>query len=479
MLPHRTLPQMYMANFDSTASMLRAVSSFLEGSAHSNMGVLSERLAPLLARLGLLVNRLPQSWRESIYTFGGATETVSPRRLDHFDADRLAAWKISQYPERPYPAVMLGSSNGAMVHLCAALGIPWLPQTFLMPVRRGGVHPDEPWQDFAWSKEPARRFLEANPDLELHHMIDPVQDLLMSRVLAYFRLKRLRLGPSYERFLRKNLQPGGTIFLLECELKWPCTKVGERHFFQFGAPGGATHEDLFEGTPRVEAFLQRYGSYRPYWDPPEPDTEAPEAEWGFAPQLREDVERFADQHGYRICRVVFGKPEDMSPLVADFYRAWHRSRGLLANRMIVESFLLVEPYWTLRVGAVPYWLVFPTEPQDRYLETYLDKAEPFDEIGMMLFSHGVDSVGLVPIERWRQLLGRARKRGFFVGVDEQAYPRDFAAMFRYHTDFKEKFSARYPLPGPLPLSRLEEFVAESGRKYEVRLEELGAGSRVH
>jgi hypothetical protein len=43
----------------------------------------------------------------------------------------------------------------------------------------------------------------------------------------------------------------------------------------------------------------------------------PEAEWGFESALREDVERFALLHGYRVRSIVFSDPEALSPLIAD------------------------------------------------------------------------------------------------------------------------------------------------------------------
>jgi hypothetical protein len=85
----------------------------------------------------------------------------------------------------------------------------------------------------------------------------------------------------------------------------------------------------------------------------------------------------------------------------------------------------------------------------------------------MLFSHGVDSVGLAPIERWRTILRRARKRGSFVGVDEQRFPRDFAAFVRYHTDLK-KVPTRCLMPGRLSLGGLDEFLGRTGGRYPVK-----------
>jgi hypothetical protein len=117
--------------------------------------------------------------------------------------------------------------------------------------------------------------------------------------------------------------------------------------------------------------------------------ESLEAEWGFEAALRDDVERLAGQQGWRVVRLIFEQPEDLSPVVADLYRQWHRERGVDERRLLVESFILMEPYWALRTGSVPFWMVFNKEPSAQALTRYLDRTEPFDEIAMMLFSHGV------------------------------------------------------------------------------------------
>lgn len=459
----------YIANFDSASAMLRGLARYLHGKDFPGLGIAPSALEPL----GKLINRLPQAIREQIYIWSGWSDAISSRRLSGVDAEAVTAWMIGCYPRRRYPAVAIGSSSGALVHLCAALGIPWLPQTFLIPVARHGVHPDEPKDDLCWGYEPGWRLINANPQLQLHHMNDANQDRLMIRRMTYFRVKRLWLGEVYEQFLNDVLAPGGTIFLSECNLKWPTVKVRDRHYFQHGALGGATPQEFLGGSQRVEEYLWRYGSHRRRWDSPRPDAERPEAEWGFEPALRDDVERFAQKKGHRVVRIAFDEPEHLSPLVADLYRRWYRQRRIVANRLLVESFLLSEPYWCLRTGACPFWLTFNKQPSADTLEEYLEFAEPFDEIYMMLFSHGVDSVGLVPIERWRSILQRARRRGEFVGVDERSYPRDFATFVRYHTDLKGKIPARYPLPGYLTLHQLEEFLEDEAHHYKVEWLEDG------
>ncbi len=162
---------------------------------------------------------------------------------------------------------------------------------------------------------------------------------------------------------------------------------------------------------RCQTCREKYGSHRRRWDSPEPNEETPEAEWGFEPRLGEDVERFARDHGYRVARLNFEEPEDLSPLVADLYRWWYRQRRIRANRLFVESFIMVEPWWTLRTGSVPFWFKFNMEPSVEALERYLDSINRFDEIWLTLFQHGVEAVGLPRIEDWYEPLARARRRG--------------------------------------------------------------------
>ena len=160
-------------------------------------------------------------------------------------------------------------------------------------------------------------------------------------------------------------------------------------------------------------------------------------------------------------RVCFDEPEDPSPLVAELYRWWYRARGLAGHRLLVGCF---HPHGPM-VDAAPrrraVWMKFNTEVSAAALERYLDDAEPYDEIHLMLFAHGVHSIGLTPIERWRALLARARRHGGFVGVDEKAYPADFAVFARYHPALRA-IPGRFPLPPPLSWTQFETFLRESG-----------------
>jgi hypothetical protein len=456
-----------VADFDSATAMLRALANYLKEEDFPLVGAMPRRNLPLMKFVASVVNELPPSLREQVYIWAGRFEAISPRKLRDIKTDEIAEWMSDLYPKCNYPAVAIGSSNGAAVHLWSALGVPWLPQTFLIPVARSGIHPDDPMADAQWAQDLARKFLEENPDVQLHHMNDPIQDRLMIQRMAYFRIKRRRLGRAYEHFILKCLRPGAIIFLVDCRLRWPTTQLGERYFFQFGALGGATAGEYHHGSERVKNYLERYRSHFRRWTPPKPDADSPEAEWGFEATLAEDLLGFAERHGFQVRRLIFEEPEHFSPFVANLYEWWNQKRHINDQRLLVESFIVMEPYWTVRTGSIPFWMVFNKEPSAEALEAYLRRHQSFKEIYLMLFSHGVNSVGLVPIDRWLRALECAQRYGSFVGVDTQAYPRDFGVFVRYNPDLKQKISARYPIPSPLTLKDLEQFVARSTDQYQI------------
>lgn len=460
----------YIVGLDLASQMLKATAKFLQGKDLRPSSLLP---LPLMARLIELFNRLPSPILEWFYTWSGWVGATSAKRLDDYDAETVARWMVKQYPQRSYPAAMIGSPNGAAVHLCAALGIPYFPQTLLTQVRRH-VSPDDAKGDLEWSKAPAHRLLSHNPDLWLYQMHDPNQDRLMLRRTAYFRCKRLQLGRTLEQFLRSHLPPGSILFLLECHYSWKTTRVRDRHTFQFGGKGGVSIQEYFEGSDRIADYLKSRNSDRRRWDPPAADGEYPESEWGFEPALREDVERFAEKHGYRVRRIIFQDPQDLSPLVADLYHWWYHQRGLPQNsgddppghRLFVESFVNLQPWWTLRLGLVPYWAAFNDQVSADKLQQYVQSRRPYDEIYINLYSNSINSVGLASADEWREIMHQARCRGDFLGVHEKRYPRDLSSSIRHYTDLK-KLPHGYPMPEPLKLGELDDFLAQAQNHYPV------------
>ncbi len=451
----------YIPGLDSATIALQSLGSYLK-SKEFHFGGIAPSAKIFAAEVG---SHLPKPISQALSTWGGWMNAAPQKAIDEVRTEIMSHWAISQYHRRQYPAAMIGSSNGAAVHLGAALGIPWLPQTLLFCFRHA-ADPDDPRSVLEWSREPARRLLNNNPDLAIYQMHDPNQDRVKVPRVGYFRLKQIRLSEAYKQFLTENLAPGATIFLLETHNTWLATRVQDRHLFQFGGKGGLTPEEYFQDSQKIRDFLKRNNSNQERWNPPEPDGWFPESEWGFDPTLREDVENFARQHNFRVRRIVFGYPQDLSSLVADLYRWWYEQRGIPSNRLFVESFVYLQPWWTLRLGLVPYWMVFNDQTSADQLGNYLDGTKPYDEIYLTLFSNGIRSLGLASIEQWRSLLNRAQQRGQFLGVNEQTYPNDLASFVTHYTELKN-LDGCYPMPEPLSLEQLDTFLTQAGGRYPV------------
>lgn len=186
----------------------------------------------------------------------------------------------------------------------------------------------------------------------------------------------------------------------------------------------------------------------------------------------EDVERLARERGYRLRRLVFQHPEDLSALVADFHGWWYRQHnGPPTRRLLAECFGLVEPWWALRTRSVPCWLAFNAEPSAKALERFLDQREAFEEIFLSLISNGVESIGLASMQRWRSLLGRATRLGDVIGIHEAKYPMDIGSFVSYPADLKVVLQSHLVDDAPqTSLADLERFIAQHPGQYPVTRE---------
>jgi hypothetical protein len=450
----------YLVDFDSGVNAARAVGRYLRGKDHRGMSV-----GPGSRALAALASSLPTGVRRGGFSAMGALQGIPLDQARRISADDIADWVTAQYPGGPYPVVMIGSPSGAAVHLAAALRAPYLPQTTLVAVRELGTHPDDPRAAMEALAPTARLIAQRNPEVAVHHMHDPAQDRPMLEGMAYLRLKRRILGRTWERFLEERLAPGGTILVVECARTWRTRQVGERAYFQFGCLGGVSEEEYHDSGARIADYLARERSPRRRWDPPEPDGRRPEAEWGFDPALRPDLERVAARCGYRLRRLVVEEPQDLSDFVAELHRWWYRRRGLPTQRLLAQSYVQWDPLWSQRLGAVPFWLRFNMQPSFEDLQRYLDHADAYDEIYVNLFSQGLWSPGVVPVHHWRELAASAaRVRGEVIGVDEDAYPLDVGSTMRYQPAFAA-LPARHPLPAPLDVTEIDRFLQSTAASY--------------
>jgi hypothetical protein len=397
-----------VASFDSASAFL---SSLTRAVRHRDFPYLGQ--PRLKVPLVYASRALPTPLRRRVYAIASGREGVAPDDLGRIDMEQVAAWAAGQYGDEAVPAVLLGSSNGAMTHLAAAAGIPWLPQTLLIPVRRPGADPNDYRAAADFGVRHAHKLLEPNPGVQLHHMQDANQDALSASQMAYFRVKWHRLPEAYRRFLSERLLPGAPILVVRDGSTWPVTRYGARHVFQVGAKGGMSADEYLD-APGV----------------PVPDDTAAEAEWGFAESLLDSVRAWAEPAGHPVVEIRYDHPQDPAAPVADTVRAWLRGCGHPAQRLLVSSFIVHDPWRTITTASVPFWTFFPVRSAAADLDDYLDRAT-YDDIDIMLFSHGIHSRGLADAATWQRLAGRARFRGRLLGTDSATFPADFTVFVRY------------------------------------------------
>ncbi|MBD3315670.1 MAG: hypothetical protein GF344_07785 [Chitinivibrionales bacterium] len=444
-----------LAGFDSGTTMLSSLKHSLRGEPFG--GVVPTRYVP--AKLLQSINALPDDLRKWIYRTAGAGDAPRSKALANVSMEHIAERIVEGFPDRTFPAIAVGSANGALIHLCAALGIPWLPQTLLVTAKRD-MHPDDLMGDAVWGEEAVHEFLSNNPDVAVHQMHDPVQDRLMVAKVGYFRMKYLRLPRPYRRFIRERLEPGGCILLSDCSFTWPVSQRSDRHFFQVGGYGTTTPEEYLYGSERVREFLKSQEADVEEWDAPDIDGEQPEAEWGFVHSLAEDLARMdVPMH-----RIRFKSPESLSPFVADCYKHWYSLRGCETESLLVDCFANIDPQTTFQARAVPYWLVFNTSVSAERLEHFC-RSRSFKRARLILMANGLEGIGAVSIARWREIVSKAAGQVAFVGVDEKAYPNDPASFVSYAKDLKDKLAPLRDPPRLLQVDELQEFFSGISDQY--------------
>ncbi|MBD3379857.1 MAG: hypothetical protein GF408_05275 [Candidatus Omnitrophica bacterium] len=457
----------FIPEFDSSSSMLFSLGNYLFGREEA-VG-----LPPKLPRLlGDIINMTPVALRKSGYRIGGIKEAVGMRALKNIRDKDISNWIIDAYPRRKYPAIVIGSSNGALTHLCCMLGVPWIPQTVLVAVRRL-MDPDELKKDAAWGQKAAAVLKESLPDFRLHQMHDPIQDRIMITNMGYFRIKRLRLGEILENYIKETLMPGGTIFISDCDYKWPCKKIDGKHYFQTGGFGDVSGEEYAEGSERIEKFLAREGSKRKKWDVPGPLEDVPEGEWGYAPELEDDIKKLALKNNFKVRRIKYPDPTSLSPAAAEMTRKWYEMNGIEdTGRYLIECFALIEPLQAARTGSVPYWMAFNTKTSFGEMQKYMDGVKELRELYVMIMSNAVEGVGFVPLSAWKDLMKKAEKRGAFIGIGGKQYPFDLGSFIKYYKDLKKKITDRYFLPHSLTLDEFTGLFKKMSEKHDVELKRV-------
>ena len=427
-----------VASFDSASVLLDATVAAVHGRSFPHLGH-----GPAAAAAIRAGGRLPWPLLRRLYTRLGASEGIAAGRTGDVDMSAIAGWFTSRYPRRRYPGVLVGSSNGALTHLAAAVQAPWLPGTVLVPVARTG-DPHRPGDALDFGRRTAPPLLERNPGVVLHHMHDQVQDELMVARMTYFRLKYRRLPEAYADFLATNLAPAAPVVVVNDTSTWPVVRVGERHVFQTGAQGGCLPRDYLA---------------RPLT--PAADDEVAEAEWGADAGLEDGLRRWCAEHGHPLVRLTYRGPQAPADAVATVLRTWYAERDEPTDRLVVASFVLADPWRMIATASVPYWTFFPVRPALEALDRYLEENPSYRNVDVMAFQHGVRSIGYAEPQQWMATIARHGAVPRLVGVEPRRAPHDIASLATYGPALARLPGAEH-LWSPLPIDTALAGLADAG-----------------
>jgi hypothetical protein len=123
-------------------------------------------------------------------------------------------------------------------------------------------------------------------------------------------------------------------------------------------------------------------------------------------------------------RISFTGPQAPAHAVTALRRDWYTSRGKLADRLLVPSFVLGDPRRTIHSASVPYWTFFSVWPARPAFESHLERSAPYREVHILLFQHGVESEGIAGQDEWTAFARRHGATTRQLALDGNRFPYD-------------------------------------------------------
>ena len=427
--------------FDSGTRVVREVAEALTGAGRS---ILESYPRGSEIFLGL-VSLLPERARIAAIEWGMRLSLGHGRaRAAEVSVDALAAWCVAQYPDdgSRYAAIVVGSPNGAVAHIAALLGAPFLTTSFGLVFRHDTIDPNDLSSYRRTSLDAAQRIVEANAamDFEIICHYDPIHDRSMVKVADFVRIKLHDLPTCYLDFIRDRLSPGGMLVFIDCTYSWPQTPIDERILLQIGGLGAV--------DPK---------SYHARWAVGESEELRRESEWGCPEPFVAAVRTYAEETAVDLLEIALDHPSEYSLLAFDAYLA---CEGVRSQRLLIDSFNHQNPRTNIQTGIPALWLPFNTEDGLSLVDRAL-RGRTLDTIYLAplpSFSRSPDTASLAA---WTDLLSMCGSLEL-IGIRPAKYPADPLAPYRFVRDMaslREELSLRKPLR--LPVEALARLVSAS------------------
>lgn len=163
---------------------------------------------------------------------------------------------------------------------------------------------------------------------------------------------------------------------------------------------------------------------------------------GCAAAARAALAAWCAAHGHPLRLLSYQGPQAPAHAVARLMRRWYTNRGEAGDRLIVPSFILGDPWATLRAAAVPYWTFFAVKPALDAFHTHLRDSAPYRAVDILLFQHGVRSLGIAEPDQRLAVARRYTPKARLLALDPRRSPHDIASLGRYAGAFKALPAAR-------------------------------------
>ena len=412
-----------------------------------------------LERFGLrLLQPLPVRFARALAAWRVARSAIHPTRSFQIRTEELAQARLDDYAglAGKFDQILCGSAlGGAVAHLAAVAGSPFLPQPFILGFK-GGTR-DDSLETYLEHVTPiAQTILNSNPGLAAIAHFDPVHDGWLTRSLTHLRLKLIDLPSSYREFLFRKLKPGGAIVYLDCSARWLQYRLNDHFSLQVGGWGDIPAQEFLSGSDRIDRFLSQQGSQQkggwaldggiPEW--------RFESEWGSEPGFDLALESFAAREGYRFVRIRFDHPHDFSRLAFIAQRQLLLESGIEPRGVLIEMFTQYAPWLVIERGLLPLWLIFNTHDSLQFLQqerSLFPEDIPVYLSALVTLSSTPD---MVEWDTWAEAL--AGREWHSVGARREKYPEDLLALGTWTDRLRKLTSPLERLPGHLTLDKLLE-----------------------
>ncbi len=385
-----------------------------------------------------LLGRLPQGAGRFIISRFQALSGLDPAVVASLTVEDLVQERLRDYAglEGPFPVVVVGAAlGGASAHLALTLGGPFLPQAFVVTLRRGS--PDGDVREyFALSAQLALDVSRRNPSLVTIQHYDPVHDGWLTRYVNHLRFKLIDLPGAYEAYINRVLIKGGAIVYLDCGAQWLRYRLGERSYFQVGGWGAIPAREFLEGSARLSQYARSAGLKANKWALPGYPLECgPESEWGCEAGLGQALQVFCQRNGYQFVPISLPEPHDYSRLA---YRAAAQGltqAGLDPEGVVIEMFSQFDATAIQRSRLLPLWLVFNTLDSLQFMKEMRDS---FPEEKVVFFSPLATfslTPDMAPWTDWIHALDGLDWRN--IGTRPGYYPADALALLHWGEPLRE------------------------------------------